>query len=1444
MAVSDIASVLDRDREALGRRPVSPTDISQFIRLDQCQRYLRLQLHLRQWGDRFLEDYDVAQQEIPPILTKSGATFENMIEVAVNARLAATRLDADQRRAAHTLDNNADVLALARDLAPGESHVAFQPRLQADIGDWRVRGDIDLLLLQRNADGTLAFLIADMKSSTAAKVEHRLQVAIYHHMVDALFSGAGMPVDHIDLAIIYRGPVEGTTAAAEADQAMLARQRADAEATFGITGALLERIPDITAYLRSAEDLLTGPGSVAQRILGQEFDLVPYHLTYKCDGCRFNEFCMKRSADTDDLSLIPHLGEQDKTVLRRMGITSVPQVAVLKDLNRSNGPPTLQPTPGQEELCRQLAVTWPVGTHLDELIHRAQGYIAWKHGAYPPLGYIPHKGYGTLPYSGAELHPNLVRVYIDAQHNYLHDRIYMLGALVVASENGEETPARRRSIVHMTDGPPDSNETERDLFLRWIDDTLRAIVEVAAPDAEGNRNAPIHLVFVNRYAQKQLLNGLGRYLEEILGATAIYDFMTQLAAFDSPIASFLEQEIREQKNYPMVCQSLQAVAAYLGFDWNKGTPYRELFRARQFDFWRQRQEPPEGERPWYTGRARFNSQIPLEYAYVAWGQAIPVDESPGSLKDYAGVTIDLIKGFHARRLEAMEHVAKDFRGNRQTQLTSFALPDLESFEDRAPSLAHALDEFVTIERFVELGAWKSERLAPPEQRILNGVSLVVRYVEEDQEPGIAERNRDNEHRRALYDQYASEFLAANPQRKRPTLTDEQKAASAWNHDGMRYRLRLETADAGCSLDDALNLSTIKPDSRMVLAKRWDVDSRLPEAEQRPFTTTAKQLLYAPRVQLLDIIVERDAQDRAVRAYAVVEATGGGGRDNRGFLFGARPLPPLEPDEVYTLEPDPNNINGFWASKVVQGLIDGGDHTLYAHLTGTPTSKPIEPIVAQAKGQQRFLDGLDALHAAGMIFDFEPGKRDFIGGHTDDPILLVQGPPGTGKSFSTAWALLARIQGAMAASKPFHIALSCKTHAATDVLLNNVQAAQARLAGLFATHPDLVSPWFDPRLLDVPLFRQRPRGDVPEGIEPLGYDMKPKDVIATITSSPWSVVASTPGGIYTMVKDNLFSSHFIDCVVLDEASQMSIPEALMATLPLHPDGRVIVVGDHRQMPPIVQHDWANETRRTFRQFRSYESLFYALLDREPPKINFERSFRLHTDLAEFLRREIYVQDEINYYSTKTDVIPAVAHPDPMVAAALDPAHPLVVIVHDEHESQQRNLFEEQVISPILEALADEDTYGFGPEEGIGVVVPHRAQRAGLRDAVPQLSRKDPQTGAITLSAVDTVERFQGDERTVILVSATESDPEYLLATGDFLLDPRRLTVALSRAKQKMILVASRSIFELFSADEETYRNAQLWKNLLRDTCTDRLWEGDRGGHRVQVWGNSPHGRAQA
>jgi hypothetical protein len=902
----------------------------------------------------------------------------------------------------------------------------------------------------------------------------------------------------------------------------------------------------------------------------------------------------------------------------------------------------------------------------------------------------------------------------------------------------------------------------------------------------------------------------------------------------------------------MVCQSLQAVAAFLRFDWNEGTPYREIFRTRLFDFWAKLElsaADPEipGTGSWYTGRARFNSQVPLEYAYAAWDDLPwPPLRGTDDLAPYRDVTPDLLLGFQGRRLDAMEWVAKDFRGNKQTEKTKFDLPDLAAFEEKARTLAHALEEFVTIERHVTLAAWKRERLAPPEQRVLAGQTLVVQYLEEDQEPGVAEQNRDNERRRVLREKLRAAYREAHPDARQVRLSPEERAASDWSQEGMRFRLRLACSDIACDLDEVLGLTTLKPGDWLVINPRWTVDSRLPEAERFEFTPTAKQMLYGMRGELERITVRRDGE-RAIEAWAEVIFKGPRGGSSRppGFTFATINEQPLEPGKIYTLDPDPSEIYGAWAAQVAEGLVAGGKNTLYAVLAGEARPLPLWP-EAGAEGQARFMAGLDALYAQGALHGFEPSKREFIAGHGVTPVLLEQGPPGTGKSYSTAFALFARLQGAMAAGQDFRAFVSCKTHAATDVLLENVARAREKLRGWAVAQPELFAAYFDPRLLEVPLFRIRPRGDVLPGVIPLPRDAErhagtPR-AVDQIEAARWCVVAATPGGTRGLIKDRwpqeLFGHHLAQCLVLDEASQMSLPEAVMAALPLAPDGRLVVVGDHRQMPPIVKHDWASEPRRTFQEFRSYESLFLALLPLAPPMVKFEESFRLHADMAEFLRREVYAQDGINYHSNRREVIEARPTGDDFLAAVLAPEHPLVVVVHDEAESQVRNTFEQRLIAPLLEllALADPAGYGLDPVSGLGVVVPHRAQRADLQDKVPALTVIDPMTGAVTLSAVDTVERFQGGERTVILVGATESDREYLLASSQFLLDPRRLTVALSRAKRKMVLVAARSVFELFSADEETFANSQLWKNLLRRTCTVSLWSGERGGRRVEVWGN--------
>ncbi|MEJ7653457.1 MAG: AAA domain-containing protein, partial [Chloroflexia bacterium] len=144
------------------------------------------------------------------------------------------------------------------------------------------------------------------------------------------------------------------------------------------------------------------------------------------------------------------------------------------------------------------------------------------------------------------------------------------------------------------------------------------------------------------------------------------------------------------------------------------------------------------------------------------------------------------------------------------------------------------------------------------------------------------------------------------------------------------------------------------------------------------------------------------------------------------------------------------------------------------------------------------------------------------------------------------------------------------------------------------------------------------------------------------------------------------------------------------------------------------------------------------------VQFTESFRLHCTVAEFLQQAVYRHDGIPFFSNLTDVLPNAHVVDPYVSAVLSGNDPLVVVEHGDREHQLRNPFEAaHLVTPILKALLG-PAHGLTPED-VGVVVPHRAQRAELKKLTADL-------GPIL---IDTVEKFQGDERKVIVVSATRA-----------------------------------------------------------------------------------------
>jgi DNA replication ATP-dependent helicase Dna2 len=123
----------------------------------------------------------------------------------------------------------------------------------------------------------------------------------------------------------------------------------------------------------------------------------------------------------------------------------------------------------------------------------------------------------------------------------------------------------------------------------------------------------------------------------------------------------------------------------------------------------------------------------------------------------------------------------------------------------------------------------------------------------------------------------------------------------------------------------------------------------------------------------------------------------------------------------------------------------------------------------------------------------------------------------------------------------------------------------------------------------------------------------------------------------------------------------------------------------------------------------------------------------------------------------------------------------------------------------------------PFKAIGIVTPHRAQEGLI---VGKLQHSFSGTGATLAQirdAVDTVERFQGQQRDVIIASFALGDPDAIADEDKFLLSLRRFNVMASRARAKLIVLVSREVVDHLSNDIDVLRDSQLLKQYVESFC---------------------------
>jgi len=153
------------------------------------------------------------------------------------------------------------------------------------------------------------------------------------------------------------------------------------------------------------------------------------------------------------------------------------------------------------------------------------------------------------------------------------------------------------------------------------------------------------------------------------------------------------------------------------------------------------------------------------------------------------------------------------------------------------------------------------------------------------------------------------------------------------------------------------------------------------------------------------------------------------------------------------------------------------------------------------------------------------------------------------------------------------------------------------------------------------------------------------------------------------------------------------------------------------------------------------------------------------------------------------------------------------VHDEYEKAKISDVEARTVREVVAGLLSRGIV----EDEIGIIAPYRAQVANLRR---HLLSDDATIGWQALSfdtplSVDTVDRFQGGERSVIIMSfATTTTPQVQSQLRDHLTDPNRLNVALTRARCKLILVGNAPVLAQLPVFQRLLTYCQGLKALIR------------------------------
>lgn len=397
---------------------------------------------------------------------------------------------------------------------------------------------------------------------------------------------------------------------------------------------------------------------------------------------------------------------------------------------------------------------------------------------------------------------------------------------------------------------------------------------------------------------------------------------------------------------------------------------------------------------------------------------------------------------------------------------------------------------------------------------------------------------------------------------------------------------------------------------------------------------------------------------------------------------------------------------------------------------------------------------------------------------NDYFLLI-GPPGTGK---TSQALKRMVEHLCHSGK--NILLLSYTNRAVDEICSALTSISPDTRFIRLGSELNCDPAYRPYLLDQVLKNCRRRSEVQHIIETTS-------IYVSTTATAWS-------------KPELFLQKTFDTAVIDEASQLLEPHLLGILSAKNSAGqqaikRFILIGDHKQLPAVmVQSDRESEVDEPILRkigLRSLKESLFERLYRRCRENNWEHAYgmldkqgRMHPDIAYFSSK--------HFYEGKLQAI-GLPHQLPG-STVYSPFSQRILFFPSQRPEQlandKTNEHEARIIVDYLTALC---TYYRESElpsdiQTIGIITPYRSQIALIRKAI-----EEAEIAGLPDLTIDTVERFQGGQKDIILYSFCLNSPWQLQALPNCMEEngkqiDRKLNVVLTRARKQLVIVGNKEL----------------------------------------------------